>query len=362
MSTKPFFRLKLERLWNGLHNRLFYEPKTLFAVEQYYRSFGQGSLKDCAKYAGITPLNCYLAKKYLSVNSNLNYKSNSVGQKRPCKNKVYFRTIFYAPHEIPFIKMNLFECYPYVDKFIIVECNRTQVGEPREFIFPSLIKEIPQQFHSKIVYIPADVSHQTVNCAKTNDGKQMHANEDIMWDWFTQEISLEDNDIIIAADADEIIYSHIYPYILRRLRKDDALLLPLHQFFYRMNYLWTELTFWAPQAARASYYKKRPKPHRWRYEGRRFPFIAGCHFSWQLTIDEMIMKLNTYAHKDIYGKFANREILEVAVRDKTYPFEPNEQFTIRELDPDNHADRCYYPQSFYSFREDFAHLLPNARR
>lgn len=270
---------------------------------------------------------------------------------------LYFRTIFYAPHEIKFIKMNLYECYPYIDKFIIVEGNRTHVGEPREFIFEEYIDEIPQELRDKILYIPADVALQTVNCTQSNDGTQMHKNEDVLWDCFEEHLSLSDDDIIIAADSDEVIFRHMYPIILRLLKRTEPFVLPLHQLFYRMHYLWENLTFLAPVASYASYYLRKPRPHRWRYEGRRFPFMAGCHFSWQLTIDEMIFKLQTYAHKDIYGHFAVPEILEQAVRDKTYPFDPDRDFRIKELDPD--IDRAYYPRSFYAFRDDFRHLLPH---
>jgi hypothetical protein len=84
--------------------------------------------------------------------------------------------------------------------------------------------------------------------------------------------------------------------------------------------------------------------------------MTGCHFSWQLTIEQMIFKLQTYAHNDIYGHFADPEILSAAVREKTYPFEPTRDFSIRELDPN--VDRAYYPRSFYHFKEDFHHLLP----
>ena len=172
-------------------------------------------------------------------------------------------------------------------------------------------------------------------------------------------MDLHDADIVIAADADEVIYRKIYPLIFALLRPDTPLLLPLHQFFYRMNYLWRDETFWAPTAAYAGYYKQRPHPHKWRYEGRRLPLMAGCHFSWQLTVDQMLFKLKTYAHNDIYGHLADQKILQDAIDNKTYPFEPGRSFVIEELNPDR--ERIYYPDSFFTFRSDFVHLLPVGR-
>lgn len=345
--------------------RLFWPgPEEIFSVQQHLADAGKKpSLRYLASSVGLSYPKTLLSLLLLKTNGlseadfALDFPKQSTGK---AIGKVYFRTIFYAPHEIPFIKMNLWESSPHIDKFIIVEGNRTQVGESREFIFENYLERIPRELRNKILYIPADISSQTLDCSETNDGVQMHKNEDVLWDCFEKHISLSSDDIVIAADADEIIFQHMYPIILKKLRRNSPFIIPLHQFFYKMNYLWENVTFWAPVASYASYYLDKPYPHRWRYEGTPFPFMAGCHFSWQLTIEEMIFKLKTYAHRDIYGHFAVPEILEKAVREKTYPFDPDRAFSIRELDPDK--DRSHYPRSFYRFREDFAALLPESQR
>ena len=48
---------------------------------------------------------------------------------------IYLKTYFYTEHEFKFLKLNLIEGFNYIDKFIICEYNRTQTGEPREYIF-----------------------------------------------------------------------------------------------------------------------------------------------------------------------------------------------------------------------------------
>lgn len=241
--------------------------------------------------------------------------------------QVYFRTIFYTPTEIPFIKMNLMESYPYVDKFIIIEGNRTHVGGPKQFVFDKYLQDIPKVLREKICYIPADISPHTVDCSGTRDGKRMHTNEGVLWDCFEDYIDLKDDDIVLAADADEVIYQHMYPLFFEFLKKRSAFFLPLHQFFYRMNYLWERYTYWAPVVCRASHFLGKPRPHKWRYDGEKFPFMTGCHFSWQLTIEQMIFKLQTYAHNDIYGHFADPDILSAAVREK--PIHSNQQGIFR---------------------------------
>ena len=332
-------------------------PEDTFAVEKYCRQhIGKPDVISCASALGISPIK--VRQSFRRLNSLQNCEdavAQSVSNVRP-QGTVYFKTTFYAPLELPFIKMNLLEGLPYVDKFIIVEGNRTHVGGPREFIFENYVSLIPDYLRKKILYIKSDLANETVDCTKTRDGYQMHKNEAALWDSFEKHVSLQDNDIVISADADEIIYRRIYPLIFELLQKKYPLLLPLHQFFYRMNYLWKNETFWAPVASYAGYYNRRPHPHRWRYEGKHLPVMAGCHFSWQLTIEQMLFKLKTYAHNDIYGHLADREILQNAVDSKTYPFDPDRSFFIEELNPNK--DRIYYPESFFTFRSDFAHLLP----
>lgn len=351
-NLRQMIRKSLGRIYRKAIGQLYPSPKMIFAVQQWLARNGGISTARCAKDTGLAPYMVAVALFLLRQASIWNKK------RREHSGAVYFKTIFYAPLELRYIKMNLWESYPYVDKFIVVEANRTHVGEEREFIFEKYIEQIPEELRGKLLYIPVDLSSKTVNCIVSNDGVRMHKNEDEIWGAFEDHVELKDEDIVISTDADEIIFRNIYPGIFYNLKKNGALLLPLHQFFYRANYLWKELTVWAPTVAYAGYYRKIPRPHRWRYEGRRFPFMSGCHFSWQMTLDEMIHKLNTYAHKDIYGHFANREILRDAVSRKIYPFDPEEPFTIRELNPD--TDRAWYPESFYVFRDDFAHLLPPA--
>lgn len=337
--------------------RVIASPEDVFAIEKFCAQHnGKCRVAACAMALKMSPVKVLQGLRLLQyVEKRKDSFSPPITRALP-GGKVYFKTIFYAPLELPFIKMNLVESLHYVDKFIVVEGNRTHVGEPREYIFERYISAIPAELRHKILYIKADIAKDTVDCTGSNDGCQMHSNENVLWDSFEKYVDLQDNDIVISADADEVIYRKVYPLILNLLRPERPLILPLHQFFYRMNYLWKNETFWAPTAAYAGYYNRRPHPHKWRYDGKKFPIMAGCHFSWQLTIEQMLFKLKTYAHNDIYGHLADRKVLQDAVDKKKYPFDPDRHFVIDELSPDN--DQIYYPESFFIFRSDFDHLLP----
>ncbi|WP_337381778.1 hypothetical protein [Desulfovibrio sp.] len=266
---------------------------------------------------------------------------------------IYFKTIFSSPSEIPFILMNIMEGYSFIDKFIISEANYTHTGSFRDYSF-NKYRDFFTQFEEKIIYIPADIKDRVIHQSRSTDNSYLHINEDIIRDCFEDYIKLNNDDIIISADADEVIFRQIYPLLFKYIRRNIPLIIPLHQFFYRINYLWEDIIFKAPIVSYASFYLKRPRPHRWRDEGKTLPFIGGCHFSWQLTIDQMIHKLQTYAHHDIYGHLADPQLLENAVKEKRYIFDPNRKFSIRELNPN--IDRAYYPRSFYRIRNIFEQL------
>ena len=96
-------------------------------------------------------------------------------------------------------------------------------------------------------------------------------------------------------------------------------------------------------------------PAQWRYEGKVHDEIVGCHFSWQLTIDEMIAKLSSYAHAADYGHLANREILTDAINNKKYPFNEKVDFQIRDIDYKSSPE--YYPDTYKEFSQEFEYLL-----
>ena len=268
--------------------------------------------------------------------------------------RIYLKTIFSAPNEIKFIKMNLHEAFDHIDKFFVCESNRSHTGAEKSLIFKEhLKKDFSEIEREKIEYIPSDISELTEY--SNTDGKVIHRNENLIRGIFEREVKLHSNDIIFSVDADEILYSHVYEKALDEIgffRK--ALKLKLHQFFYRMNYLWVGKEFIAPTVCKVSFYKNK-FPGQWRYDGKLLEEWAGCHFSWQLTVEEMVWKLKNYSHTHDYGHLANKEILEDAINKKKYPFDPKVNFDIQVLDVDKSSD--LYPKSFYVLKEHFKDLI-----
>ena len=58
--------------------------------------------------------------------------------------------------------------------------------------------------------------------------------------------------------------------------------------------------------------------------------IHGCHMSWIMPVDYMIKKLHSYSHPE-FRKYASKELLIQAIKDKKYIFDLNRKFDIDEL-------------------------------
>ena len=259
--------------------------------------------------------------------------------------KVYLKTYFYVEHEIKFLIMNLIESYDYIDKFIICEHNRTHTGQPRDFIWEDHKDKFPPQLMDKVLYLPCDISEHTVEAYENEDAIHQ-VNEPVMRSCFMTNLSFDDDDIIVSVDADEIIYRDVWDYIISETKQKDLVRLNLYQFFYKMTYLWEGKDFVSPISAKYKVFKGQ-YPCNWRDVGPVLSKKVGCHFSWCMTPEEMVYKLHTYSHPR-YRFCADEKLLKGAIKNKEYPFDPEVDFNIRELEiNDEVLPRCVNDQSLY---------------
>lgn len=269
---------------------------------------------------------------------------------------VWLKTIVSAGNEIKYIKMQLRESEGYVDKMIVCEFDHTHTGEKRDFIFSEYLENdtFSSAEKERILYIQGRVGRKVKRAG--DDSALMHRNERLFRGYFVRHCKLGLNDIVISVDADEIIFKRCYTDILKPFENKKAnpiVQLQLYQFFYKPTYLWENLIFTAPTVCRVKANRFKRYPAQWRQQGEVLDKIVGCHFSWCLTVDEMIYKLRTYAHAADYGHLADRNILESAVRDKMYPFNESVNFQIKEINSRDNPE--YYPDTYDE--KEFAYLM-----
>jgi hypothetical protein len=239
-----------------------------------------------------------------------------------------------------------------VDRFLIVEHDFTHSGRPAPFLYKLLGEELRSiTGNEKIEVHSISISNDVIRNASTS--QEMHFNENLIRKSFLEHCKIEQDDFIFSIDADEVLFRKTYLIIglLRWItpKKLQKFSLKLHQFFYKMNYLWVDNTFRSPVAVSARFAFRDPAVLR--DSGRLFPFWAGCHFSWQLSIPQMLEKLTTYAHSPEFHHLANPGILESAIGNKEYPFEPERPFTIKVLNSEEIIN--YLPKSFVKVNSFF---------
>ena len=247
--------------------------------------------------------------------------------------KTILRILVSELAEEKFVLMNAIESRGKVDLVLIVEHNFTHSGKRREFVYKDRednIKKISGNSAVKVLSI--DLKGSIVEGAATSE--EMHANERVMRGSFLNQLNLDGSELIIAVDADEIIYRKSYLWIKTIFallpKKHRNFSLKLYQFQYKMNYLWLETICRATTVVSAEIAAINTK--KLRDVGRLIPIWAGCHFSWQLSAEEMMIKISKYAHNPDYLALARIETLNRAIKEKTYPFEPFRPFTLKELD------------------------------
>jgi hypothetical protein len=238
----------------------------------------------------------------------------------------------YAPHELEFIVANLEECYDQIDKMIVCEFNINHTGVKREYGFLDLKDRIPEHLRDKLDYHACDIYDVTARAYEDEDAIH-RVNEPVMRSWFTKLYDFRDDDIIISIDADEIIDRRKLPYIIDQVNHNGIVRLKMRQFFYKKTYLWKNKDFISAIATK--YGSIQPKyPNNWREQGKVTDEYVGCHFSWCMDVDAMLHKLETYGHPQ-YRFCANRDLLEDAIENKKYPFDPNTDFQIEEISEDS---------------------------
>ena len=236
---------------------------------------------------------------------------------------IYLKSYCYSQHELPFVIANLTEGFNYIDKLCLYEYNYTHTGVKKEYEIEKVLHHIPENLREKLYYKKVDLTNY-VEYAYEN-GPLIHAiNEPIQRSWLFNDsnFNLQDNDIIIDHDIDEIIYKDSYPKLLEELQyKNTPLSIRLNQFFFKHNYHWTNCDFSSPTIYYYGMVKRIPK----KIKGlniknlRDLPYktnnIYGCHMSWIMPIEFMLKKFHKYSHPE-YRKYANKELLENAIKEK----------------------------------------------
>jgi beta-1,4-mannosyl-glycoprotein beta-1,4-N-acetylglucosaminyltransferase len=211
--------------------------------------------------------------------------------------KIYDCFMFFNEFDLLEIRLN--ELKDVVDKFVIVDCNCTLTGRPKDYWLEPLLDTRFSEFRNKIEYIKMDAS-QTPLC----DWKTWRNTDNIFWgaeatqrNYSMRYLSevCNDDDIIISGDADEI------PNIeaVKSYKKENGFSLLVEKTFY-FYFNTTNFEEWPCQKIGTWKDFKNSSFSKMRDCGSAQSFISngGWHFSYCGGVDKIIKKIESFAHAE----------------------------------------------------------------
>jgi hypothetical protein len=257
---------------------------------------------------------------------------------------------FFAPTGKELLKLRVELYKDVVDKFVIVESNKTHSGKPVPFRFEEIAKELELPLE-KIVYIPhhihdapyleiLDIDRTNAAGNKDNEASvQARARERLQKDAVMQALHLfDDNDVVMYGDADEIIdpkhIRWVSNVVARDTLKYDAIMkIPLVFLQGRADlrvwdtsrnnwYPWNKAMFISTKAQIMKYKISNlrcgncyPLKTTWPHShGQAIPEM-GWHFAWMGSGETRKIKAQSFAHA--HDKFKEMEY-EKGFEDKSY--------------------------------------------
>jgi hypothetical protein len=247
-------------------------------------------------------------------------------------------------NEFDLLEIRLSEHYDQVDRFDIIECDRTYSGLYKGFNLEKQLDRYAKWMH-KINYVKVVDSP-----AYTNpwDNETWQRNQmALAWD------DIEKDDVILMSDLDEIMRPETLKYI--RETDYDFYGLAMPMFYFKFNYMdITDNYPWRGVAYRG--YKGVPNNMRFNEstipKGRSIELHhAGWHFSW-IGNDEFVKeKLKSFSHSElnIPSIVDNIDVEKSIARGRDH-FRPNEVWGPVKLDD-------YFPKTILDNQEKYKDLI-----
>lgn len=239
---------------------------------------------------------------------------------------------FFAPYneELLYLRVNLLK--DHVDKFIIVESNKTHAGEPVERKFMEIARKqgLPME---KIIYVEHDIPEEDeieiLKLDRRNAGENAgqresvyaRARERLQKDAVMSVMDqFKDNDVFIYGDCDEIIKPQNVKWLanMQRMHQDITLKVPLVYLQGRADLRihhkndggpvkWLKAMFFATKKQIMKYSVNRLRcgatdlPVRFPTHNNQLIQDMGWHFAWVGSPEQRNIKAKSFAHA--YDKF-----------------------------------------------------------
>jgi hypothetical protein len=265
-------------------------------------------LKDADKLYSFLHKHGYVDKGKINLYDKMFTKESELRNA-----KIYQSCMFY--NELDLLELQFEQNYNYVDKFIIVESNKTHAGNDKQLIFQQNIDRF-SKYRDKIIHLVCSFDSELFNeYSRTNTDILGFMSEPWLRDRFQRdypilcgEIDFKDHDILIVSDVDEIVNmpsvsNRIVDTTFRGPHK-----LEMHFMHYHIN---TSMYLTDTGLDKKWYHPFIVRYSELRNHNNSFSFIrttphtddmvvknAGWHFSYLLDSKGILNKVKNFAHCD----------------------------------------------------------------
>lgn len=214
--------------------------------------------------------------------------------------KIYDCFTFY--NELDLLEIRLNELYEVVDKFVIVEANRSHQNKPKEYLFLAN-KDRYLKFLDKIIYVSVDGSNFCDDTWYNEKFQRSKIKEGL--------ISADEDDIVFISDLDEIPSKEAVNFVVSKNLFPCCFWQVLH--YYYLNTIVSqngnELNSGTVAMTKSEFFKNtnacRDPSYKWANDVAQIK-NSGWHFSFLGNANNMFNKIQNYAHSE-YNNITEEE-------------------------------------------------------
>ena len=218
-------------------------------------------------------------------------------------------------NEVEILQLRLELLWDVVDKFVIVEADRTHSGEEKSFMFPGLAESRLKKYKSKIVFHPVHFIVDGLDFEARLSGYNPRSAHWKLENFQRNGIDracldFSPIDVLMISDVDEIPDPEALKAIFAERRFLEELPLSLHQqlFYYKLRYLRNEE--WIGSVVTTVGKSRRYSAQFHRVHRDMFPVFptaAGWHLSYFGGAENIKRKLQSFAHQELNNATFNSD-------------------------------------------------------
>jgi beta-1,4-mannosyl-glycoprotein beta-1,4-N-acetylglucosaminyltransferase len=202
---------------------------------------------------------------------------------------VYDAFMFF--NEFDLLSVRLAEHDPFVDYFVLVQADRTHSGEIKPLHFSKTDPRFAQYVHKMFV----------VNVPLQEKPESAWVNESLQRQAVFTAVEYDPQDIVYLSDVDEIISRHHWRYLLNRMKREKLIGVWLKMYYYFLNLELIDHPWAMAKIMKAKVFlesKVSGNEIRCSPAAITTPFPCGWHFSYLMTVEQIIQKISAYGHQE----------------------------------------------------------------